>query len=462
MATRTTSTPLAKAAEALRCRFTDLAGLYLHPGGSQHRVDSLWWWVKFVYDHSALCPTEGGSFKRVFSLGEGHKSNRAAWVKGKAYLFALAYKYTAHWRACAEAQPQPQQQGEGGSTDSQAAPVVVKPDPEDQLLAWLDLLLLIAWKHMSTQTAKSRKGWLAFPFVTLKRATTDESDPAAAVFSDYEYLGLTTVEEANGWQLEWTEEGEKAFQHWSAREDEIKALGSLRRRLIDDRAEAALADARKALDTAIGRGRARPTRQSKATVIDLTAETVVKLSEEVGALREELSKLLAETKKQKKKRLRVKKEKKKNKKRKKEKEEESAENEESDDDHSDDDNDDDGNEDDVDDDDDDDEIEDEGDDQSQTTLSRKRKRQEEEKKEKKNKSKKKKKKIDNKKKAKKRRTEEEEEKEEEEKKITEPEEQEDDGDDDGDDGEERRSLVRRRKRRARSLFEMRAGSCTQS
>jgi hypothetical protein len=34
---------------------------------------------------------------------------------------------------------------------------------------------------------------LAFPFVTLKRATTDESDPAAAVFSDYEYLGLTTV-----------------------------------------------------------------------------------------------------------------------------------------------------------------------------------------------------------------------------------------------------------------------------
>jgi hypothetical protein len=34
---------------------------------------------------------------------------------------------------------------------------------------------------------------LAFPFVTLKRALTDESDPAAAVFSDYEYLGLTTV-----------------------------------------------------------------------------------------------------------------------------------------------------------------------------------------------------------------------------------------------------------------------------
>jgi len=84
--------PSVLATEALRCRFTDLAGLYLHPGGSQHRVDSLWWWVKFVYDHSALCPTEGGSFKRVFSLGEGHKSNRAAWVKGKAYLFALAYK----------------------------------------------------------------------------------------------------------------------------------------------------------------------------------------------------------------------------------------------------------------------------------------------------------------------------------------------------------------------------------
>ncbi|ELR13711.1 uncharacterized protein ACA1_120780 [Acanthamoeba castellanii str. Neff] len=315
----------------------------------------------------------------------------------------------------------------------------------------------------STQTAKSRKGWLAFPFVTLKRATTDESDPAAAVFSDYEYLGLTTVEEANGWQLEWTEEGEKAFQHWSAREDEIKALGSLRRRLIDDRAEAALADARKALDTAIGRGRARPTRQSKATVIDLTAETVVKLSAEVGALREELSKLLAETKKQKKKRLRVKKEKKekkkKEKKRKKEeeKEKEAIENEESDDDRSDDDNEED------DDGDDDDEIEDEGDDQSQTTLSRKRKRQEEEEKEKKKKGKSKKKKS-SKKKAKKRRTgdEGEEAEKEEEKKMAEPEEQDNDDDGDGDDGEERHSLVRRRKRRARSLFEMRAGSCTQS
>lgn len=452
----TSTTPLAKAAEALRCRFTDLAGLYVYPGGSQHRIDSLWWWVKFVYDHSTLRPAEGGALKRVFSLSEGHKSNRTAWGKSKAYLFALAYKYTAHWRACAERQPQPQQQE--GSTDPQAAPVLVKPDPEDQLLAWLDLLLLIAWKHMSTQTAKSRKGWLAFPFVTLKRATTDESDPAAAVFSDYEYLGLTTVEEANGWQLEWTEEGEKAFQHWSAREDEIKALGSLRRRLIDDRAEAALADARKALDTAIGRGRARPTRQSKATVIDLTAETVVKLSAEVGALREELSKLLAETKKQKKKRLRVKKEKKekkkKEKKRKKEeeKEKEAIENEESDDDRSGDDNEDD-------DGDDDDEIEDEGDDQSQTTLSRKRKRQEEEEKEKKEKSKKKKKKSNNKKKAKKRRTGDEgEEEKKEEEKMAEPEEQ----DDDGDDGEERHSLVRRRKRRARSLFEMRAGSCTQS